>query len=54
MVYYKNSAEDVFYGGITYRARIEGGLQKGEIRQIMAGHCSKNGSTIMFVTCGGN
>lgn len=54
VVYYKNSAEDVFYGGITYRARIEGGLQKGEIRQIMAGHCSKNGSTIMFVTCGGN
>lgn len=54
VIYYKNSAKDVFYGGITYRARIEGGLKKGEIKQIMASHCSETGSTIMFVTCGEN
>lgn len=54
MIYYKNCAEDVFYGGITYRVRIEGGLKKGEIKQIMASHCSENGSKIMFVTCGEN
>ena len=54
IIYYKNSAEDVFYGGITYRARIEGGLEKGEVEQIMVSHCSQTGSTIMFVTCGEN
>lgn len=53
VIYYKNSAADVFYGGITYRVRIEGGLEKDEMKQIMANHFSKSGSTIMFVTCGG-
>lgn len=52
VIYYKNSAADVYYGGITYRVRLEGGLQAGEIRQIMASHFSESGSTIMFVTCG--
>ena len=51
-VYYKNSAADVFYGGITYRIRIEGGLKKDEIRQVVAGHVSDSGSALMFVTCG--
>lgn len=51
-IYYKNSAEDVFYGGITYRVRIEGGLKSNEIRQIVASHFSESGSKIMFVTCG--
>lgn len=53
IIYYKNSAADVFYGGITYRVRIEGGLKKDEIKQIMADHFSESGSSIMFVTCGG-
>lgn len=52
IIYYKNSAADVYYGGITYRVRLEGGLKAGEIRQIMASHFSESGSTIMFVTCG--
>lgn len=52
VIYYKNSAADVYYGGITYRVRIEGGLKAGELRQIMANHFSDSGSTIMFVTCG--
>ena len=53
-IYYKNSAADVYYGGITYRMRLEGGMKAGEIRQLMASHFSEAGSTIMFVTCGDN
>ena len=52
VVYYKNSAQGIYYGGITYRGRIEGGLRAGEIRQIVAEHFSANGSEIVFVTCG--
>lgn len=51
-IYYKNSALDVYYGGITYRVRLEGGLKAGEIRQVVANHFSQSGSTVMFVTCG--
>jgi len=52
VIYYKNSATDVLYGGITYRLRVENGLKNGEIRQIAASHFSESGSRIMFVTCG--
>lgn len=52
VIYYKNSAQDVYYGGITYRVRLEGGLKADEIKQIVASHFSASGSTIMFVTCG--
>ena len=51
-VYYKYSSSDLFYGGITFRVRVEGGLNAGEIRQVMTGHYSVNGSTITMVTCG--
>lgn len=51
VIYYKNSSSDMFYGGITYRARIEGGLKDGELRQIVPSHFSADGSTILFVTC---
>lgn len=54
VIYYKNSAADVYYGGITYRVRLEGGLKAGEVRQITANHFSPSGSTVMFVTCGEN
>lgn len=50
VIYYKNSSDDMYYGGITYRIKIEGGLLAGETRQIMAKHFSKAGSTVMFVT----
>ena len=46
---YKNAASDLYYGGITYRARIEGGLAPGEIRQVMTGHYSTVGSAIVMV-----
>ena len=52
VIYYKYSAPDVLYGGITYRVRIEGGLKKDEIKQVTASHLSANGSVVMFVTCG--
>lgn len=49
-VYYKNAAEDIYYGGITYRVRVEGGLKAGEIRQIMTQHAHDTGSKILLVT----
>lgn len=52
VIYYKNAAVDLLYGGITYRIRLEGGLQAGEIRQIMASHFTQSGSRIMFATVG--
>lgn len=50
VVYYKNAAVDIYYGGITYRVTVEGGLKAGETRQIMTSHASDSGSKIMFVT----
>lgn len=49
-VYYKNAAADIYYGGITYRVQIKGGLKSGAIQQIMTRHASETGSRIMFVT----
>lgn len=52
-IYYKYAAEDIFYGGITFRVRIEGGLKAGELRQIPAGHYSPAGCVIVQVTANG-
>ena len=52
-VYYKYSAEDIFYGGITFRICVEGGLKSGEIRQIPAGHYTADGCAIVQVTTHG-
>lgn len=52
VIYYKNAASDLYYGGITYRVRLEGGMKADEIKQIMASHFSDTGSKIMFVTIG--
>ena len=52
VIYYKNAASDMLYGGITYRVTIKGGLKADEVRQITASHFSATGSRIMFVTCG--
>lgn len=49
-VYYKYAAQDIFYGGITFRIRIEGGLKAGEIRQVPAGHYTADGCAIVQVT----
>jgi hypothetical protein len=52
LVYYKNYIDGIYYGGITYRLRIEGGLKAGEIRQGSAAHFNPGNSTVVFVTCG--
>ena len=49
LIYYKNSAKELYYGGITYRSRVTGGLAKGETRQIAGAHATKTGSALMFV-----
>ena len=52
VIYYKNSAQDLYYGGITYRVRIAGGMKAGEVKQLMTSHFTPDGSTIVFVTVG--
>lgn len=51
LIYYKNYVSGIYYGGITYRLRIEGGLKAGEIRQGSAAHFNPDNSTVVFVTC---
>lgn len=50
-IYYKYSASDLFYGGITFRTKIEGGIKADELKQISAGHYTVKGCTIVMVTC---
>ena len=52
-VYYKYAGEDIYYGGITFRVRVEGGLKAGEIRQIPAGHYNAEGCAVVQVTVHG-
>ena len=49
-IYYKSAAQDIYYGGITFRVRIQGGLKAGELRQIPAGHFDPKGCEIIQVT----
>jgi hypothetical protein len=51
LIYYKNYVGGSYYGGITYRLRIEGGLKAGEIRQGSAAHFNPDNSKVVFVTC---
>ena len=51
-IYYKNSASDLLYGGITYRVTLKGGLAAGEKTRVIAGHYTLNGSRILMVDCG--
>lgn len=48
-IYYKNSAVDLFYGGITYRARLEAGLQPGDSMKLLTTHYYQNACTIIDV-----
>ena len=52
LIYYKNYVSGMYYGGITYRIRIQGGLKAGEIRQGTAAHFNPDNSTVVFVVCG--
>lgn len=49
---YKYAGEDLFYGGITFRARIPG-LKAGEIYQMPTGHYAPESCVIVQVTIGG-
>ncbi len=51
VVYYKYAADDLYYGGITFRIKVSGGLKQDEIRQIPAGHFDKESSVLTMVTC---
>lgn len=52
-IYYKNSASDLLYGGITYRARIEDGLDADGAVRVLTGHFSEGSSRIVHVVGGG-
>lgn len=49
-IYYKNFSGGIYYGGITYRVKIEGGLKAGEIRQLISTHYYEDASEILMVT----
>jgi hypothetical protein len=51
-VYYKNSATDLLYGGITYRVVIRGGLAADQTTQVFSGHYSPETSRIVSVVYG--
>ena len=51
-IYYKYYSNGIYYGGITYRITLEGGLKAGELRQLMVKHFYDPGSEIVMVTCG--
>lgn len=53
VIYFKDCEGDALKGGITYRGRIEGGLGKGEIRQLMSSNFTENNTRIMFITIDG-
>jgi hypothetical protein len=51
-IYYKTSAVDLLYGGITYRVTISEGLKAGETRNVIAGHFTLQNSRLLMVGCG--
>lgn len=51
-LYYKNSASDLLYGGITYRARISDGIKAGETLRVSTGHYHDGASRLLMVTSG--
>jgi cytoskeletal protein RodZ len=51
-IYYKHSASDLLYGGITYRVSVKGGLAAGEKIRVIAGHYMVDSCRILQVDCG--
>ena len=50
-IYYKNKLNENYFGGITYRVRIDG-LEPGEEISGFSSHAQKNSSEVMFITYG--
>lgn len=48
-IYYKNSAADLLYGGITYRARVDSGLKGGRKTTVLTNHFNPKTCTILNV-----
>lgn len=49
-IYYKYSSADMFYGGITFRTKLDG-LKAGETNSAVAGHYTTKGCTVVMITC---
>ena len=49
-VYYKYKADDLYFGGITFRVRVEDGLAPGEICQVPSGHFDPDSCEVVNVT----
>ncbi len=48
-VAYKNYSEEMYRGGITYRAKLEGGLKAGESKQVSAAHFDTEFSKLLSI-----
>ena len=48
-VYYKNGSAEQYYGGITYLARVTGGLKAGERASVMASHFAPDMCTVVKI-----
>lgn len=51
-LYYKNTANGMLYGGITYRVCFNGGIAAGETANVLTEHYTPGGSRILRITCG--
>lgn len=51
-LYYKNTANGMLYGGITYRVCVNGGIAAGETAKVLTEHYTPGGSRILRITCG--
>ena len=48
-VYFKDTAGDLLYGGITYMGRIHGGLKSNEIKQIISPNFHEVSTRVVFI-----
>ena len=51
-IYYKYTAAEELYGGITFRVKVPGGIKAGELRQVNAQHFDPETCMILAVTSG--
>lgn len=49
VIYFKDFAGDMYYGGITYACRIAEGLKDREVRQIMSANFTESSSRVVFI-----
>lgn len=48
-VYYKYKTQGVYYGGITFRVSVRGGLKADEVRQIMTSHFDPDRCEVVMI-----